>query len=56
MEKVNEYSDLIVDLAIKYGSKLAGAIITLIIGLWVIKKISGVLSKLSEATVAKVQN
>lgn len=48
MEKVSEYSDQIVEMAIFYGPKLIGAIITLIIGLWVIGRIAGVISKTFE--------
>jgi small conductance mechanosensitive channel len=39
MDKLNEYSDILVDYALQYGPKLIGAIVTLIIGLWVIKAI-----------------
>lgn len=48
MEKVNEYSDQLVELAILYGPKIIGAIITLIIGLWVIKKITNRVKKAFE--------
>ncbi len=45
MEKVNEYSDLIMNLVLEYGPKLIGAVITLIIGLWIIKAIMGGVKK-----------
>ena len=41
METINKYSDQIVELLMHYGPKVIGAIITLIIGLWVIKMITG---------------
>lgn len=45
MEKVNSLSEQIYDLVMSYGPKLIGAIITLIIGLWVISIIRGALRK-----------
>tara|TARA_B100000965_G_C19583912_1_gene754800 strand:+ start:259 stop:1074 length:816 start_codon:yes stop_codon:yes gene_type:complete len=48
MEKLNEYSELAVDLVMEYGPKLIGAIITLIVGLWVIKAITKSVKKLFE--------
>lgn len=39
MEKLEEYSLLIKDLVIEYGLKLVGAVVVLLIGLWVIKAI-----------------
>lgn len=45
MEEVNEYSSVVVDLAMEYGPKLIGAIITLVVGLWVIKRISKIVQK-----------
>jgi small conductance mechanosensitive channel len=38
---VNAFVDQVKDFAIEYGPKVIGAIITLIIGLWVVKKITG---------------
>lgn len=40
MDKISEYSDKIAELVIFYGPKLIGAIITLVVGLWVIKIIT----------------
>ncbi|MBL4709077.1 MAG: mechanosensitive ion channel [Flavobacteriales bacterium] len=45
MEEVNNVSGVIVDIAMEYGPKLIGAIITLIIGLWVIKRVSNFIKK-----------
>ncbi len=40
MEELNKYSNQMVELAFDYGPNLVGAIITLMIGLWVIKGIT----------------
>lgn len=48
METLGEYFDKYSDLIIAYGGKLALAIIVLIIGLWVIKRIVTVFSKRME--------
>lgn len=48
MNKLSTYSEQIVEMAIYYGPKLIGAIITLIIGLWVVKKITNGISKTFE--------
>lgn len=45
MEKVNSLSEQIYGLAMFYGPKLIGAIITLIIGLWVISILRGAIRK-----------
>ncbi|WP_321370588.1 mechanosensitive ion channel domain-containing protein [uncultured Draconibacterium sp.] len=45
MEEVNNLSEKIYDLVMSYGPKLVGAIITLIIGLWVISIIRSALRK-----------
>src|SRR5690554_1251272 len=45
MENINQYSDKIIDFVITFGPKLIGAILTLIIGLWVIKTIMKGVSK-----------
>lgn len=45
METINTYSDKLIDLALYYGPKLIGAIITLIIGFWIIKRINGGIKK-----------
>lgn len=39
MEDINIYSDKIMDFVLTYGPKLIGAIITLVVGLWVIKMV-----------------
>ncbi len=44
-EKVNEYLDLITEMAIGYGPKLILAILTLLVGLWVISAFVGGLRK-----------
>ncbi|MEQ8907853.1 MAG: mechanosensitive ion channel [Vicingaceae bacterium] len=48
METVNEYSGMVTDLVMEYGPKLIGAILTLIIGLWVIKAITNSIKKVFE--------
>lgn len=45
MENLSNYSDQIMELIMQYGPKLIGAIITLIVGLWIIKMITGAFSK-----------
>lgn len=48
MGDLGKYSDLIMDFVMSYGPKLIGAIITLIVGLWVIKAIVKGVSKAFE--------
>jgi len=48
METVDKYSDLLVNFVMNYGPKLIGAIITLVIGLWVIKAIVKAIGKAFE--------
>lgn len=48
MDKIAEYSDEITQLALVYGPKLIGALIVLIIGLWIIKRISKLINKTFE--------
>ncbi len=48
MEDLGKYSDLIMDLVMNYGPKLIGAIITLIVGLWIVKAIVKGISKTFE--------
>jgi len=45
MEKINEITSWLYDMAMSYGLKLIGAIIVLIIGLWVIKTIMKAIRK-----------
>ncbi len=45
MEKVENYLDQIIALVVKYGAQLLLAIIVLIVGLWVIKRIVKVVNK-----------
>jgi len=45
MEQIENYSYKIIDLLITYTPKLIGAIITLIIGLWIIKRITNLVKK-----------
>lgn len=45
MEKFNEYFDNIIGLVVQYGAKLLLAILVLIIGLWIIKRIVRVVDK-----------
>ncbi|WP_319270842.1 mechanosensitive ion channel domain-containing protein [uncultured Draconibacterium sp.] len=45
MEEVNNLSERLYDLVMTYGPKLVGAIITLIIGLWVISILRGAIRK-----------
>lgn len=45
MEDISKYSDQFKELALEYGPSLIGAIITLIIGLWVIKAITNGIKK-----------
>ncbi|MFT6165781.1 MAG: small conductance mechanosensitive channel [Vicingaceae bacterium] len=48
MEIMDKYSDYIMAFVMQYGPKLIGAIITLIIGLWIVKRISKFFSKTLE--------
>ena len=48
MEEVNKYFDLGLSYLIEYGIQILGAIIVLIIGLWIIKKISKTTLRLME--------
>jgi len=48
MEDLGKYSDLIVAFVADFGPKLIGAILTLVIGLWVIKKIVKTVGKTFE--------
>lgn len=50
MEKAQEWINYGIELAKEFGPKLITALIILIIGLWVIKKITGTLSKTLEKT------
>ena len=45
MEKFNEYFDNIIGLVVQYGAKLLLAILVLIIGLWIIKRVVRVADK-----------
>lgn len=45
MNDMEKYSNLVIDLVAEYGPKLIGAVITLIIGLWVVKRISSFAKK-----------
>jgi len=45
MDTINNYSDKIIELVVMYAPKLAAAILTLIIGLWVIKMINSGIKK-----------
>ena len=45
MEKLQEILQWLINMAVEYGLKLLGAIVVLIIGLWVIKKIIKVIRK-----------
>ncbi len=45
MENLDKYATEIIDLVVKYGASVLLAIIVLIIGLWVIKRINKVISK-----------
>lgn len=47
-EKIQEYLEMAYDLVITYGMKLLVAIIVLIIGLWIIKRVVKVLDKMME--------
>lgn len=40
MENMEQYTSYIMDFVMQYGPKLIGAIITLIVGLWIVKRIS----------------
>ncbi len=48
MDSINNFSERIYDLALFYGPKLIGAILTLIIGLWIIKLIQKTTKKAFE--------
>lgn len=48
MEEINNLSQQLYDVALEYGPKLVGAIITLIVGLWVISVIRGVIKRTME--------
>jgi small conductance mechanosensitive channel len=45
MEDINTYSDKIMDFVINYGPKLIGAIITLVVGMWLIKIVINTIEK-----------
>lgn len=45
MEKYQEYLDTGIDLAIQYGGNIVLAIITLIVGLWIVKRVTHVFRK-----------
>lgn len=49
MEDINKYWDQIVDLVVVYGASLLLAIITLIVGLWVVKRLVKVVEKTMNA-------
>lgn len=46
MEELNHYSEQAISLALEYAPKLALALITLIVGLWVAKRITNVFKKI----------
>lgn len=48
MEEVNKYSEMLIDWGITYGTKVLGAIIVFIIGLYVIGWLSGMLGKVMQ--------
>lgn len=48
MKTVNQYSEQIIEFVMHYGPKLIGAIITLIIGFWIIKRINSGVKKAFE--------
>ncbi len=48
MDNLSKYSDYITEFIMSYGPKLIGAILTLIIGLWIIKKITAGIGKAFE--------
>ena len=48
MEQIKKYFDLGLSYIIEYGIQILGAIIVLIIGLWIIKKVTNSISKLME--------
>jgi len=48
MEQIKKYFDLGLSYIIEYGIQILGAIIVLIIGLWIIKKVMNSISKLME--------
>ncbi len=45
MDKAEELMQWVTDMALAYGIKLIGALVVLIIGLWIIKAIMGVVRK-----------
>ena len=45
MENMEQYTSYIMDFVMQYGPKLIGAIITLIVGLWIVKRISKFFNK-----------
>lgn len=45
MENMDKYLDQLVSMAVEYGPKLVSAVLTLIIGLWIIRMITGGLAK-----------
>jgi small conductance mechanosensitive channel len=48
MKKIEQYSGIFTDLVLQYGPKLIGALVTLIVGLWVVNKISAFFNKTLE--------
>jgi len=49
METINKYMEQIVDLLVIYGGKILLAIIVLIVGLWLIKKVNKLIGKALDA-------
>ncbi len=45
MGNMEQYTSYIMDFVMQYGPKLIGAIITLIVGLWIVKRISKFFNK-----------
>ena len=48
IESLQVYADKSIDMAITYGPKILIALVTLVIGRWLIKKVAGVLSRMME--------
>jgi small conductance mechanosensitive channel len=46
MENYSEYVELLKQVVVEYGLQVIGAILALVIGLWIIKALTGGLSKL----------
>lgn len=48
-DKIEEYTELAIEMAMTYAPKLALAIVTLIVGLWIIGRVTGLIDRIMQA-------